>query len=212
MPTTYDIVGNLSLKCGNQNNTDGAEFKARGGRQGELIASMLHGSYHQAVLDGRVFSASNQAAVSTTAALATTWTGCGLYNPPTSGFNASLLAVGVAQLAAGVAGGVGLLGAVIPAGSASGMASAITPVNRRLGGPASSMVIDDGATIVTPTLIEVFGSLGSLATSGYGLMQGLWRILDGSLIVVPGSFVGSYTTGATSSATIWTFIWEEVPV
>lgn len=187
--------------------SDGSLINARGGRQGDQIVSELHGRFYEQTLRGNVFHVSNQAAVSTTAGLATTFTGLAVANPSGNAKNLVLLAVGVAQAAAGVAGAVGVMSG---AGAAAG---ALSARNGLVGGAASAMSAPSAsATIATPVLERVFGSIGSLATTGYGLMPGLWWYADGNLIVPPGFFIASYTSAATTTATIWTFVWEEVPV
>ncbi len=51
----------------------------------KLVVASGGGRYTEAALDGRLFSVANQTNVTTTAALATTWTGLGVGNPSTSG-------------------------------------------------------------------------------------------------------------------------------
>jgi hypothetical protein len=159
----------------------------------------------QATLDGDVFSASNQAVCSTTAALATAFTGLALGNPATSRYDAVILQMSWGQVAVAVAGAMGVMGGL----GVGDLAAAITPVNRRIGGRTSGMLVDDAATIPTPTLLQVFGSIGSLATTGYGLVNRSVAELDGSLIVTPGNFIAFYTTAATTNALIMSFLWQE---
>ena len=150
---------------------------------------------------------SNQAAVTTTAALATTWTGLSIANPSTSGYNLVINRFTCSQFAVGAAAAVGIMcGSGASAGS-------LTPVNRILNGKASVAVASAGSTLGgTPVLYETFGEVGSLATTGYGLQSGIVADLKGSLIIPPGYFAASYTTIVTTSALIFGFVWEEVPV
>jgi hypothetical protein len=154
---------------------------------------------------GNTFSVANQAVVSTTAALATTFTGLALTNPAGSRVLLVMKKFTCSQVAVGAAGAVGLMGGTgVAAGS-------LTPISRYIGSAtASKATASAGATISTPILIETFGSLGSVATNGYGLNDGLNVELDDSIIVPPGSFVASYTTAATTNALIFSFVWEEV--
>ena len=186
--------------------SDGAQPIVRQGGMGDLMVSELHGRYYEQSLRGRTFAVANQAAVSTTAALATTWTGLAISNPAGSGVNMALNLFTVAQTAAGVAGAVGIM---TGSGAAAG---SLTPRNRLVGGRPSQATASAGATIATPVLEHVFGNLGSLATTGYGLTPGLVVDLGGSLILPPGYFVASYTTAATTTALIFGFQWEEIPV
>lgn len=156
---------------------------------------------------GAIFSITNQAATSTTAAFATTFTGLALANPSGSGVNLVLRRFTCAQVAAGVAGAVGIMGG---SGAAAG---SITPTSRYVGSASPSKATGSaGATIATPTLIAAYGSVGSLATTGYGLEHDLLIELNGSIIVPPGFYVASYTTAATTSALIFGFVYEEVQI
>ena len=157
--------------------------------------------------DGAIFSVTNQSATSTTAAFATTWTGLGVANPTGSGVNLLLRRFTCAQVAAGAAGAIGIMRG---AGAAAG---GITPTSMTLGSAQASKANGTaGATIATPVLVAAYGSLGSVATSSYNLDPGIVVELNGSIIVPPGMYVASYTTAATTSALIFGFVWEEVPI
>jgi len=184
----------------------GTIHKLRSNTEGALVVQALGPEYADAVLAGRVFSVANQAAVSTTAALATTWTGLAVVNPATSVKNLHLLEFGAAQLAAGAAGGIGLMIA-----TPGDLASSLTPVNALVGNGAVSCAFGDaGGTPGTPVLYRVFGAIGSVATTAYGLIPGLVVPLRGSLIIPPGYAVLTYTTAATTTALAFHLMWEEV--
>lgn len=202
MPSIQTVVGI-------QNNPDSSTLiTARSGKQGDQIVSELHGRYYEQNYRGNVFSLNTQGtAVSTTAALATTWTGLGIANPAGSGVNLVLIAFQVAQFAAGAAATVGIMGGV------GTISSTLTPQSRIIGsGIVSKANGSAGATISTPTLIGTYGSLGSVATTGYGLVSGIDQEIAGRIIVPPGSFICSYTSVATTTALNFGFVWEEVPV
>ena len=195
----------MYAKVGRQSNASGAVHVFRGDADGNQIVQAVGPEYADLVKAGRVFAVSNQAGKTTTAALATTWTGLGIGNPTASPVNLVMLGFSVAQLAAGAAGGIGLMCADM-----TGLATELTPVNQLRGSTqSSSAVADTAATIGTPILHRVFGSIGSVATTGYGLVQGLNVDLKGSLILKPGYSVLSYTTAVTTSALIFTFVWAE---
>jgi hypothetical protein len=196
-----------ALEVGERQASVGSIINLRGGRQGEAIVSNLHGQYAEQTLNGNIFSVSSQAVVSTTAGTTGTWTGLGVANPTASRYNLVLLGFGCGQGAAGAAGAVG-----IQSCTNSGFASAVTIQNGMIGGRASVALADDGATIVSPAVIRIFGTIGSVATTGYGLVTGIWVDIGGSIIIPPGMAVASYTTAATTSALQFTFMWEEVPI
>lgn len=184
---------------------------ARGGKQGELMVSELHGRFYEQNYRGNVFSVHTQGtAVTTTAALATTWTGLAVGNPVGSGVNLVLLAFSATQFAVGAAASIGILGG---AAGATPITASLTPQSRFIGGGATSKALATaGQTIATPLLIDTYGSVGSVATTGYGLENGLYVELAGSIIVPPGSFIGTYTSIVTTTALSFGFVWEEVPV
>lgn len=196
------------LQVGVQNNPDGVIVKARGGKQGEQLASELHARYYEQTYRGNVFSVNTQGtAVTTTAALATTFTGLAIGNPAGSGVNLVLLKFSATQFAVGAAATIGLMG------GAGSITASLTPQSRIIGGgQVSKATATAGQTISTPLLITTFGSVGSLATTGYGLEPGIFVDLEGSIIIPPGSFVANYTSVVTTSALNFGFCWEEVPV
>lgn len=194
---------------GVQNGSDGSTpITQRYGQQGEGMVSELHGRYYEQTVRRNVFSVNTQGtAVSTTAALNTTWTGLGVANPAGSGVNLVLLKFDCAQFAVGAAAAIGLLGG-------TGVLTAnLTPQSRLIGsGTASLARASAGDTISTPLLIGTFGSIGSLATTGYGISPGVSVELAGVIVIPPGSFIGTYTSVATTTALNFGFVWEEVPL
>lgn len=196
------------IQTGPQNTTDTQIIISRGGRQGDQIVSELHGRYYEQTYRGNVFSVNTQGTgVTTTAALATTFTGLAVGNAAGSGVNLVLLKFSASQFAVGAAAAVGIMG------GAGVIAASLTPQSRKIGsGLVSLATASAGATISTPVLITTFGSVGSLATTGYGLEPGIFVDLEGSVIIPPGSFVATYTSIATTSALNFGFTWEEVPI
>lgn len=188
------------------NGSDGSKIVARGGRQGDSIVSELHGRYYEQTFRENMFSVANQAVVTTSTSLNTTFTGLSVANPAGSGYNLVINKFTCGQVAVGAASAVGVS---VGAGAAAG---SLTIRNRKYGGRASVAVASASATISAPILIALAGSVGSLATTGYGLMKALELDFEGSLVIQPGYFVASDTTIATTSALIFGFCWEEVPL
>jgi hypothetical protein len=196
------------LVVGTQAATDSSVITQRGGKQGDGLVSELHPRYYEQTYRSNTFSVHTQGtAITTTAALATTWTGLAIGNAAGSGVNLVLTKFSACQFAVGAAAVVGILG------GAGSITASLTPQSRKIGSGAVSLATASaGQTISTPLLIETFGSLGSLATTGYGLEAGIFVDLEGSIIVPPGSFVGTYTSIVTTSALNFGFTWEEVPI
>lgn len=164
------------------------------------------GKYADAALSGRLFSAANQAAVATTAALATTWTGLGIANPTGSGklfilheFAWGLSVVGPA------AGALGLM-----TSTDSGFASAITPRSSKYAQGSSVAIVDDGATIGTPVLERIVSTYGTGAITTWQGAGPQVYVIDGSIILPAGRSLLTYTFAATTAAFIFSFLWEEV--
>lgn len=178
----------------------------RTGSLGSVVTDNLHGTYYETSYRNNVYRIANQAAVTTTAALATTWTGLAISNPAGSGVNAVVNYFTCSQFAVGAAASVGIM---TGSGAAAG---SLVPKNAIIGNPTGKVTASNSATIATPVLDFVFGSVGSLATTGYGLQAGIFADLQGSLIVPPGFYAASYTTIVTTSALIFGFQWEEVPI
>src|SRR5258708_11580241 len=141
----------------------GSTPQQRGGGGAEGMVSELRARYYQTTRDQNSFSVANQAAVTTTAGLATTFTGLAIANPTGSGFNMVLNKFKCAQFAVGAAAAIGIM---VGAGAAAG---SLTPVNRQTGGRASIATGSAGATIATPVLWDIYRHVGSLATAGYSL-------------------------------------------
>lgn len=185
-----------------------AGIAVRGGKQGDMIVSELHGRYYETNVTGNLFSVNTQGTgVTTTAALATTWTGLGISNPAGSGVNLVLNKFTCSQFAVGAAATIGIMGGT------GVLAVSLIAQSRIIGAAGLSKAnASASATISTPLLIATFAQTGSLATTGYGLTPGLVVDLEGSVIIPPGSFVASYTSIVTTSALNFGYSWEEIPL
>ncbi len=187
----------------------GQQSNLRSGQLSDLIVSQLQPRYYEQTYRGNRFVVANQAAVTTTAALATTYTGLVIGNPSTSTVNMVLDKFCCSQFAVGAAGAIGIMTGAIGTNT---ITDTLVPRNRKVGGVRSVGVANAGQTISTPVLEQVFGSIGSVATTAYGLTPGVVVDLEGSLILPPGFFAAAYTTVVTTSALIFSFEWTEVPV
>ena len=187
----------------------GVEHAMRSNLDSALVVQQVSGKYAEAVREGRVFVACNQAAVAVTAAMATTYTGLVLFNPATSVRDLVLLGFGYAANAAVPAATcIGLMTGV----NAGDAATAITPRNRLIGGPASVAIVDNGCTLTgTPVLEQVFSYAFAEATTAGTVGPQNSIDLEGSLILLPNTYVAAYSTAALTAAMLFWFMWEEVP-
>lgn len=201
MSQLYDVQVRKGLVAPNTSIVD-----QKGSQDGVGYVDGVHGDYYAASLAGRLFYASNQAAVATTAALATTWTGLGIANPSASGKNLVLREFTWGLSVVGPDEGViGLMST-----TNSGFAAAITPECTKYGAGASVAYVDDGATIATPILVKVFSTYGTGAITTWQGAGFQGAKLDGQIIIPPGRAICTYTTTATTAALVFSFLWEEV--
>lgn len=188
------------------NQATGSQVPIRMGQLGDQIVSELQPRYYEQTYRGNVYSVANQAAVSTSTTLNTTFTGLSVANPSTSGMNLVITKFTCAQFAVGAAAVVSI---AVGVGAAAG---SLTIRNRKYGGASSIAVASAGATIAAPVLIQPVGQVGSVATTAYGLSNAVSIDLEGSLIIPPGYFVCTDTSIATTTALVFSFTWIEVPV
>ena len=201
------VFGEVGARAVSASLAQGGRNPFRLGNMGDLLTSQLHGDKYEATYRGARFGVSNQAAVATTAGLATTFTGLAVANPAGSGVNLVLDSFSYANtVAVPTACAVGLM---TGAGAAAG---SLTVRNRKTGGATSpTTTASAGATIATPVLEEIYSTHGTIATTGQGGSINIVE-LDGSLIIPPGYFVASYTSAATTAAFIFSLKWTEVPI
>ena len=191
---------------GTQSAGDGAFIYPRGGKQGNALSDKLHGDLYEQAYKSNLFHVTNQATVVTTVGLATTFTGLAIANPAASGVNLVIRTVAVAQSVAATT--ASAIGVMCGTGAAAG---ALTVRNAKVGGAASATTTASaGATIATPVLERIIGSVGTGAVTVPLLLPVINHDFQGSLIIPPGYYMASFTTGVCSLT--FTFVWEEVPV
>lgn len=174
-------------------------------KEGILVARSAR---MDAALEGRLFSVANQTNVTTTAALATTWTGLGVGNPATSGKDYVFHEFGWAQqVVMNTEGNFGLMVATV-----GDMAAAITARSAKWGAGSTNALCDNGATIGTPILIRQFGSSMEGAISTVPSLGGNIYNIDGSIIIPPGYALLTYTFAIQTSSVLFHYVWEEVDV
>ena len=163
------------------------------------------GSLAEAAKAGRLFSVANQSGVTTTAALATTWTGLGVGNPLASKKNYIFHEFGWAPVAVmNTEGAFGLMH-----GTIGDMAQAIVPVCAKIGAANSAALADNGATVGTPVLLRVFGASMEGALSTVPSLNGAVYDLKGGIVIPPGQALLSYTFAIQTTSIIFHFVWEE---
>lgn len=198
----------LQGQPGVQNSPDGALATARMGRQGDLAVSELHGAYYEQCVRGNMFQMQGLA-TTTTVAGAATFTGTAVINPAGSGYDLVIGRVSVAQAAALTAStNIGIMyGPTIAVTT-----NLLTPTNRRAGGAASVAYATSGGTITAQTTFMIFAGSGSGAMTVPNIIPLVTYDFKGGLIIPPGNLIASYTSAASTTALLFNFEWEEVPI
>lgn len=189
---------------------DATSQKLRGTRDMAATFQMLHGDYHEAVMRGNAYAASNQAAQAVSVALATTYTGLCLSNPAGSNKVLSLLMVGFALTVAPAAiASIHLIGGYTAAGVVTHTA-AVTPENLYIGQSGTPAAkVDSQATIPTPTYKwSLSHGFTAAALPGGGLNPPVDT--RGLFLIGPGGFIA---IGALTAVTgFGCMAWEELPL
>ena len=184
--------------------------QASGGAYGETAVLEASGRYAEPTRLLRRFGGSTQAAVATTAAFATTYTGLVLANPNGSLVNAYLDKVGVGAILAQTSPlAVGLM--VGQSTTAFSGVTAATSGSEAVGSNVSPVAqLYSAATLpIAPTLRRILGSFGTGAVT---VDQFDLAAIDqeGSIVLTPGAFVAIYTNVASVAASLFlSFGWEE---
>lgn len=183
------------------------------GRNGDVHATPVHGSFYAATARGRVFSASAAAKTGTTLlAPGGTTSGFMFYNPVGSGINMEILEIAVMPTTAtDVVGSIGLEFGAPP--SVVGNADV---VNSDLIGGSSQTALgkaSHGSTIVAMTFLRF---LPIFVQTTAGVLQGslvVWEP-NGSLILAPGGAVNIVAAITSQGANVWSqgVTWAEWPL
>src|SRR5436853_4378461 len=186
---------------------DNTPAPLRGTRDGATATQEAHAKYQEAVYRGNVFVASNNAGSAIPTALAAACTGLILTNPPTSGKNLVLLECAVASTAPAI----GQVSTIVLAytGSLGTNVVHTTPLtitNALLGSPIKSVALADSSATL-PSVPYVVRAITSMT----GSAQSAKDLIDGALILAPGSAIATFSlTVATTAVTH--MIWEEIPL
>ena len=200
------ISGQVGPVSNNAN--DGTAVLPRLGHTGEFIVQELHGRYVESMARSAMFTATNQAAQAVSAALATTYTGLLIYNPPGSGI---LIAINKLKLALSTApttsAAIGLIAGFSATGGVTAQTTAATIASNQVGSTKrSSALAFSAATITTPVwlvdLLDGFTAASFPAPTPPIDLEGAYGIAPGGYIAI------GALTAVTGLASI---SWEEMP-
>lgn len=189
----------------------GVQATARMDNLGGLAASQLLPRYYETTYRRQMYTIANQAGVTTSAALTTTYVGLCIANPTTSTVNAVITKAGyaftVAPAAAMVVGLMTGVGATITT-------NLVTARNRFVGGVGAQVLASTSLTLPgTPVLETVIGEVTTAAITQAPVGPSAIIDLEGSLILPPGAFCAFYTSTASGASGFFgSFQWVEVPL
>lgn len=184
------------------------------GKQNELQIAERYGMYYTGAYSGLTAFAANQSGKTTSAGLATTYTGLCVSNPAASTVNLAIQSVrGAFNVATTAITTIGLITGWTAAGIVT-HTTPLTPYSTKVGTVITTPIIqglaDSACTLVgTP----VWSSI--LATSDTTVVAGsLFNTnLNGEFIIPPGGYIAIGTTIASGAAGLFGFIsWQEVPI
>jgi len=193
---------------------EGVVNDQRGGNQGEMIVSELHGRYAEATISKTVFGAANAAGATTTVGVATTYTGLAISNPVGSGVNVLLNKVGFAFLLAFPA--AAAIGIMVGFNATTNVThtTPVTPGNNFLGQVSGLALVDAACTFPTAPVLRTIlatGLTGAVTTEAIATAELI--DLEGSILLPPGGYAALYTSTASGAASLFgSFSWEEIPV
>jgi hypothetical protein len=185
--------------------------------QGAQYVVERHGSSFGATYNGNIYWGANQAGVTTSAGLATTYVGICLSNPAGSGKNLAIGKVSAYLTVAPAVLGVGLIVGYAAAGVVTHTtpltvysdligATASAPNGTLVGTPVG--LVDGACTIVgTPLWRQPLG-VGLVSAN----LLSVWEDMNGSIILPPGAYLAIGTNVAGPTSGFWGSIqWEENP-
>jgi len=166
--------------------TAGATPPIRQGQLGDVIVSNLHGRLYETTYRKQHFSCNLTTGTTTSAALATSFTGLMLYNPPNSTVNVSVNKIGMSFLVAfAAAAAVGVMVGQTMTPLATFSAANARVQNMFINGAPGQAVAYNSATIASaepglPKLLQLFGTglTGAITTQPQipGFML-IWKVV-----------------------------------
>ncbi len=188
----------------------GATPNLRSGKQGDTILSELHGKYYEQTYNKNTFWAANQAVVTTTVGLATTYTGLALINPLGSTVTVAIQKVTLMQsVIATVVEAFSIATGFNATTQVTNSASVTTQTAKVGSGAVSSATASSSATLPTAPVHTTF-----IGASGTAIVDPTFNVVDleGSIILMPGAYAIIACNAAVTSMMWFSFSWEENPL
>ena len=190
---------------------DGSRGIERSDKTGASVATSAHGAYNEAVSRGNVFFGANQAAVTTTVALNTTYTGLCVSNPAGSEHDLSILKAGWGFSVAPAAPATVHLASGY---ATTGIATHTTPLNvynAKINDlPSKSVANVDGAATLVGTPIYMQPLVGGFTAAALFAQPAALTDIAGIIMVPPGGYVCIVTL--TVGIGFGCIVWEEIAI
>lgn len=200
----------ISTQVGPQRVADGPGLNdLRQGKLAELIVGDVHGRYSEPATRGLIFSAANQAPVSSGAGLTASGVNFTLYNPAGSGVLLSLLNISIGINAAPAAASIiYLVQNNNPLQAAPATTTALVVGNNYLGPVTGTGKAFSTATLAAaPTVMRPIAFVPAAATiTGFVIKEEV----AGMIVIPPGCYVSIEAT--TVISLICSMDWEEIPL
>lgn len=182
-----------------------------GDAEGNLQIAQSHGITYNATFNKRLFFGANQSGVTTSAGLATTYTGLCLSNPAASTVNLSVRRISGALIVAPAA--LTAYGLIV-GWLASGITVHTTPLTSLQSEFIGNIGVPQGLTDSACTLVgtPAWNSFFAITPSAIGVV-GFNADLNGEVVIPPGGYlaIGSTIAGSTSGL-LASIAWEEIPL
>jgi hypothetical protein len=179
-------------------------------KQGDLIASQLHGRKYLAAYQAELAFGANPSGVTTSAGLATTYVGLCLSNPAGSGKNLAVRRVtGQLNVAEAALTAIGLI-VGFAAGGITVHTTALVPQLNPVGNAAAPAGLLDSACTLVGT--PAWAAWMAETPSATGVVE-FMTDLEGGLLLPPGAYcaIGTSIAGPASGF-LGSMEWEEFPV
>ena len=194
---------------------NGAPGVVRLDKTSALVNSQAHGSYTEPALQSKLMIACNAAAgVAPGTALSTT-PPLAIWNPPSSGYNLSVLKATVGYVS-GTLGAGTIAYAVVPnQTTVPSTGTEIVPQCTNIGAPRGVGRAFSGSTLAaSPTLLRPGWTVGAFVSTTALQATDECNLVDGAIIIPPGTALVLQEIGAagTTPLVIFACEWEEIPV
>jgi hypothetical protein len=200
-------------KVGIQQAADGSQSTLRTSRTGALVATLGHASYAESALRGSMMEVSTAVAGVAPGTVLSTAPPMALWNPPSSGKNLIVTKASMGYISGTLGAGSVCLAAVLSQVTVPTGGTELTPVCSMLGMPRGVGRVFTLSTFVSvPQIIRPLFTVGAFLATTPQVPVDCVDVLDGSIIVTPGTALVLQEVGAAGTAPLvcFAFTWEEV--